>query len=360
VTVVPGINDLPRVSIAALPTPLYELERLRRALGGGPRLYVKRDDNTGLALGGNKARKLEFLMAEVMAAGADTVITVGGPQSNHCRMTAAICARLGLSCILVLTGERPPILNGNLLLDAIAGAELVFAPGGEGLPDGDTIMAHVADRARARGAKPHIIPLGGSTPTGALGYAAAMFEVAGQAAPLGLAFDHIVLASGSGGTQAGIEAALRILRYPARAHGISVSRAAAALQQRVAEIGVGCARLLDLDVEIAPSEVIVHDGYVGEGYGKVTDGCLEAVRLTARHEGVFLDTVYTGKAMAGLIDLVRRGVFGDGEKVLFIHTGGAPALFVYERYFQETVGGADGVDGADRGGQAGQGRNGQS
>ncbi|MGQ9717805.1 MAG: D-cysteine desulfhydrase family protein [Anaerolineae bacterium] len=312
----------PRVPIAHLPTPLEMLPRLT-ALLGGPQLWVKRDDQTGLATGGNKARKLEFLVAEALAQGADTLVTCGAAQSNHARQTAAAAARFGLACTLVLRGEPPPQAQGNLLLDQLLGAEIVWA----GADDLTARLEETADALRSRGRRPYIVPYGGSNPVGVCGYIAAMEELLAQAASIGVFFDPIVLASSSGGTQAGLMVAARALGYRGRILGISVDLPAGPLRRRMAELAAATADHLGLPLSFAPEDFAVEDGYLGGGYGVIGDREREAIRLLARTEGLLLDPVYTGRAFGGLIDLIRRGAFSPQERVLFWHTGGVAGLF---------------------------------
>ncbi len=312
----------PRVSIAHLPTPLEMLPRLTAHLGG-PQLWAKRDDQTGLATGGNKTRKLEFLVAEALAQGADTLVTCGAAQSNHARQTAAAAARFGLACTLVLRGEPPPQAQGNLLLDELLGAEIVWA----GADDLTARLEETADALRSRGRRPYVVPYGGSNPVGVCGYVAAMEELLAQAAQAGLSFDHIVLASSSGGTQAGLTVAARALNYRGRILGISVDLPADPLRRRMAELATATADHLGLPLTFAPEDFAVEDGYRGGGYGVISDLEREAIRLLARTEGLLLDPVYTGRAFGGLIDLIRRGVFSPQERVLFWHTGGVAGLF---------------------------------
>jgi len=311
-----------RVSIAHLPTPLEMLPRLTAYLGG-PQLWAKRDDQTGLATGGNKTRKLEFLVAEALAQGADTLVTCGAAQSNHARQTAAAAARFGLACTLVLRGEPPPQAQGNLLLDELLGAEIVWA----GADDLTARLEETADALRSRGRRPCIVPYGGSNPVGVCGYVAAMEELLAQAAQMGLSFDHIVLASSSGGTQAGLTVAARALGYRGRILGISVDLPADPLRRRMAELATATADHLGLPLAFAPEDFAVEDGYRGGGYGVINDLEREAIRLLARTEGLLLDPVYTGRAFGGLIDLIRRGAFSPRERVLFWHTGGVAGLF---------------------------------
>lgn len=317
-------ENLSRVSIAHLPTPLEEMPRLSEVLGG-PRLLVKRDDQTGLATGGNKARKLEFLVADALEKGADTIITAGAVQSNHARQTAAAAVRFGLRCCLVLSGESPSRWNGNLLLDELLGAEIRWA----GERDREQTMEEVAGEMTRLGRCPYIIPIGGSNPVGSAGYVAAMEELMGQLAERDLQVDRVILPSGSGGTQAGLMVGAKALGFAGRIEGIGVSRTKEALKPRLEELVAETAAFLRLDLSFASEDFIVHDDYLGEGYARMGLPEREAIRLSAHTEGLLVDPVYTGRAMAGLIDLIRRGIFGPDETVIFWHTGGTPALFAY-------------------------------
>jgi D-cysteine desulfhydrase family pyridoxal phosphate-dependent enzyme len=313
-------SRLPRLAFAHLPTPIELLPRLSAAVGG-PRLSVKRDDQTGLALGGNKARKLEFLLAEAQANGARTLITTGAAQSNQCRQTAAAASRFGFDCILVLPGAAPPAANGNLLLDHLLGAEVIWS-GTEAAGDA---MQRVFDEAWAAGRRPYRIPYGASSPVGAAGYIAAMFEFMDQAA----AADVIIVASSSGGTQAGMVAGARLAGFKGRVIGVSVDVPAGELQSRVAQLASESASVWGQPMKVTPEEVEVTDRYIGGGYGVLGELEREAIRLFARTEGLLLDPVYTARAAGGMIDMVRRGELKPGEQVLFWHTGGYPALFAY-------------------------------
>jgi len=303
--------------LAHRPTPVEPLDRLTEWLGG-PRLYVKRDDQTGLALGGNKARKLEHLCAEALALGCDTLVTGGGPQSNHCRMTAAAANRLGLHCHLALAGDAPGRPSGNLLLDHLLGAD-VHVTGAREYYDIEASIEALAEEVREDGGRPYAIPVGGASVTGALGYVDAAREVAGQLAE---PVDWIVVADGSGGTHAGLLAGLEAAQT--RILGVDVGTRPD-LDERVPELAAATAGAVG---RAAPDgEVHIDRTRFGAGYGKPTPECLEAIRAAARLEGLILDPVYTGKAMAGLIGWIREGRFTDRQSVLFWHTGGAPALF---------------------------------
>jgi len=313
-----------RVSIAHLPTPLERLPRLTAQLGG-PELWIKRDDQTGLATGGNKSRKLEFLVADARSQDADTLITGGAAQSNHARQTAAAAAKFGLERVLVLQGEEPSQVRGNLLLDRLLGAEVVWAED-RPLPE---VMGQVAEELRAAGRRPYVVPYGGSNPVGASGYVAAMEELLAQCKERDLHFDHILLPSSSGGTQAGLAVGARALGFEGRILGISIDLLDGALQRLLADLATATAEHLKLGFVFAPEDFAVNDDYLGGGYGVVSDLERGAILAMARTEGVLLDPVYTGRAFGGLLDLIRRGVFGDGERVLFWHTGGTTGLFGY-------------------------------
>ena len=320
-------DHLCRFPLAQLPTPVEFLAALSRFLGG-PQLLIKRDDQTGLALGGNKTRKLEFLLAEALAQGADTVLTAGAAQSNHCRQTAAAAARAGLHCELVLGGEPPERPNGNLLLDLILGATIHWT----GPERRGERLAEVAEQLRAQGRRPYIIPYGGSNAVGAAGYVRAMEELLAQLAARGQRVDHIVFASSSGGTQAGLMAGAKAAGFQGQVLGIRIDKGYprdGPYEMHLVKLAQATADHVGLGVEITAADCAVNADYVGGGYGVVGDLEREAIRLMARHEGVLLDPVYTGRAFGGLLDLIRRQVFSRAEKVLFWHTGGAPALFAY-------------------------------
>lgn len=316
-------DTLPRIHLAHLPTPLEEMPRLRQALGGGPRLWIKRDDQTGLATGGNKARKLEFLVAEALEQGADTLVTVGAAQSNHCRQTAAAAAKFGLGCALVLSGDPPPPpWNGNLLLDVLLGADLHWARD----EDRSEAAVRVVETLRANGAQPFYFGVGGSVPTGAAGYVAAVEELHEQLQRREIPLDRIVFASGSAGTQAGILVGIKALGMDVRVEGIDVS-AIEGLRAEIQSLAPATAAHLGLELRFSDAETIVHRAYGTPGYAILTDAEREAIHLLARTEGILVDPVYTGRALAGLIDLVRTGVYREGESVLFWHTGGVAGLF---------------------------------
>lgn len=320
----------PRVHLAHLPTPLEPLERLSRHLGG-PRLWIKRDDCTGLSTGGNKTRKLEFLMGDALAQGADTVITQGATQSNHVRQTAAAAAKLGLECHLLLedrTGftSADYTQNGNVLLDRLHGAFISRRPAHT---DMDAEMRVLADELRAGGRKPYVIPGGGSSPVGALGYASCALELVHQANERGLAIGHVVLATGSAGTQGGFVTGLAAMNAHVPVLGICVSARKEEQEAKVLALAERTAAHLGAPGVVRREQIVANSDYVGEGYGLPTDGMREAVKLLAGKEGILLDPVYTGKAFAGLIDHIRKGFFPEDSDVVFLHTGGIAGLFGY-------------------------------
>jgi D-cysteine desulfhydrase family pyridoxal phosphate-dependent enzyme len=292
---------------------------------GGPALWIKRDDQTGLATGGNKTRKLEFLVADALQQRATTLITVGAPQSNHVRQTAAAAARAGLNSALVLRGAAPPVRTGNILLDDLVGAEILWA----GTRPLDEVAAEAAEELSARGQRPYVIPLGGSNPIGATGYVAAMLEFVEQARASGLRFDAIVFATSSGGTQSGLVLGAKLSGYTDRVLGISVDQRADQLVPLLVDLANATSQHIRAAITFSTQDFEVNDHYLGGGYAVLGDPEREAIRLCARTEGVLVDPVYTGRALAGLIDLIRAGEFKPGQNVLFWHTGGTPALFAY-------------------------------
>ena len=298
----------PRVRLAHLPTPIEELRRLGEALSGGPRLLVKRDDQTGLAFGGNKTRKLEFLIAEAQAQGAKTIISGGALQSNHCRQTAAAAAKFGFECILVLNGKAGDSPSGNLLLDNLLDAQIRM------IPDRnlrDKVLRETFEECASTGKQPYLVPYGGSSPTGALAYAYAAEEIMAQAARP----DWIVFATSSGGTQAGLVLGQRMFGCAGKILGISVDESEDWLTRRVSELASDASEKLGPRFDFAPEDVMVNAEYCRAGYGVVTEREREAIQLFARYEGLLLDPVYTGRAAAGLIDLIRKGFFKSSDTV---------------------------------------------
>ena len=313
---------IPALDLWTPPSPVHDLPRLGAALGGGPRLLVKRDDAIPFGFGGNKVRKIAIVAAAAVAEGADTLLSVGGVQSNSARVVAAVAARIGLRCVLVLNGTRPDRPTANALLDGLLGAELHYV---ESREDRAPTMARIADGLRREGRRPYEIPLGASTPLGALGFARAVGEMVQQ----GVAPDVIVHATSSGGTQAGLVAGCALHGLPTRVLGISADDPADAIRGTVRAVIAGMGGLLGVGgAELADARAIeVDDGHVGGGYGVPSEASREAVDLMARHEALFVDHTYTAKALAGLIHHVRRGSFAAGETVLFWHTGGQVGLF---------------------------------
>lgn len=338
------LNSVPRCSLCHLPTPLEKLENLSRKLELN--VYIKRDDETGLAMGGNKSRKLEFIMADALAQGANSIVTWAGMQSNWCRQTAAAARRVGIQPFLVLFKRPglPATLDGNVLLDEILGADVTIVD----LPKGALIdkleqvsqfIEPVDRRAQGEGNRPYIAPIGGSLPEGsmkrplgALGYVDAMLELAEQAAQKQLTFDYLICATGSGGTHAGLVAGKKLLSLRTRIVGISVSDKREEIVSAVAKIAAQTVEEFTHDHAgplILPDEVIAFDSYVGAGYGLLNQRVVEAIGTLAEEEGILLDPVYTGKAMAGFLNLAKSGYFERGSNIVFLHTGGTPALFPY-------------------------------
>jgi D-cysteine desulfhydrase len=313
------MKEIPRLHFAHLPTPIEELPRLTEAFGG-PLLVVKRDDQTGLAFGGNKTRKLEFLLAEAREQGARMLISAGAMQSNHCRQTAAAAARFGFECTLVLTGERPAQASANFLLDRMFGAQIVTV---EDRAYRDQILQETFDKAAEDGKNPYLVPYGGSSSTGALGYAFALKELIDQQVQV----DWIVFGTSSGGTHAGLVLGQRAFGFKGKVLGISIDESKEWLQEHVSALATLSSEKIGERIKFAPADVLANADYCRAGYGVLTDAEREALDLFAKKEGLLLDPVYTGRAAAGMMDLIRKGFFKKSETVLFWHTGGQPALF---------------------------------
>jgi L-cysteate sulfo-lyase len=324
----------PRIRLGHFPTPLEPMDNLTRLLGG-PRLWIKRDDCTGLSSGGNKTRKLEFLLAEAIAQKADIVITQGATQSNHARQTVAAAAKLGMQCHILLedrTGytQFNYVENGNVLLDRLHGATVERRAGGSNM-QGE--MEAVAKQLERAGHRPYVIPGGGSTPVGALGYVNAALELVNQSVELGLRIDHLVHATGSAGTQAGLVVGLQAMHSAIQVLGVGVRAAKEKQESMVYDLACRTWAHMGLNGELARSSVQANCDYVGDGYGIPTPAMVEAVTLLATTEGILLDPVYSGKGMAGLIDLIRKGNFTKDQNVVFLHTGGSVSLFGYPDIF---------------------------
>lgn len=320
-------ENIPRESLGFFPTPLVELSKLSKKLNG-PRIFMKRDDNTGLALGGNKTRKLEFILGDALAQGADTIVTAGAAQSNHCRQTAAAAASLGLECHLVLGGKEPEHFDGNLLLDKVFGCSIHWAGKnrkGEDIPQ-------LVEQLKNEGKKPYVVPYGGSNELGALAFVEAFKELECQQKNINTPFTHIVFASSSGGTQAGLMLGKKILQSSCQIVGINIDKGETdkvPFNQYIVSLANSTSKLIGENHKFSAEDLTLNSDYVGEGYGVVGSLENEAILLTAQTEGILLDPVYTGRAMGGLIAMIRSGKIKKTDSVLFWHTGGAPALFAY-------------------------------
>lgn len=324
--------ELPRQPLGFFPTPLHELANLGRALKG-PRIFIKRDDQTGLAFGGNKTRKLEYILGRALAEGADTLITAGAIQSNHCRQTAAAAASLQMPCHLVLGGCAPETANGNLLLDQLLAAKIHWT--GEHRKGED--IPRIEQQLRNEGRKPFVVPYGGSNELGATGFVEALCELDSQTFAMQIDFDHIVFASSSGGTHAGLMVGKKLLNKNYQLSGIAIDKVGSAdksVSQMIMELARSTARHLEVDCQFSENDLTLNENYTGGGYGVIGEAEKEAIRMLAQYEGILLDPVYTGRAMAGLIDLIRKGSFKKDEFVLYWHTGGAPALFASAQELQ--------------------------
>lgn len=324
----------PRVSLAQLPTPLHDAVRLRGALGGPtrcPRILLKRDDLTALGLGGNKARKLEYLVADALAQGATTLITTGAVQSNHARMTAAAACVAGLRCVLVLTSTTSePALAGNLLLDRLYGAKVRLVPAIDpmlAVGQDEAVVAEVVAEEAAQGRKPYVIPVGGSSGIGVFGYVGGTTELIEQLSEADVTPSRLYYASGSRGTQAGLTLGALLCEAPYRVYGVAVSAGEPEKIERAKRIANEAAARLDLPERLDREHLVTDQSFIGDGYGIPTNGGLEAIELLARSEAILLDPCYTSKGMAALIGHVRRGELGPADTVVFLHTGGMPAVF---------------------------------
>ena len=325
-----NLSDFPRVHLAHLPTPLEHMSRLSEHLGG-PEIFVKRDDCTGLATGGNKTRKLEFSMGEAVKQGADTIITVGAIQSNHVRQAAAAACKLGMACEVLLESRvsDPSEIyakSGNVFLDRIFGANLRQFDAGT---DFNVAMKSVADEVRGVGGTPYIIPGGASNAVGALGYVDCGVEMLGQFKEQNLTIDHLVSATGSAGTHAGLAVGLRASGNDLPILGIGVNAPQDVQEERVYKLAVETAELVGAKDCVAREDIIADCSYIGSGYGMPTESMNEAILMLARFEGLLFDPVYSGKALAGMIDYVRQGRFTKGQNIVFLHTGGSAGLFAY-------------------------------
>jgi len=326
------LENLPRFHLAEFPTPIHSLASFSKACNG-PAIFMKRDDSTSLGMGGNKIRKLEFLVGEALSQEKDTLVTAGGLQSNHCRLTAAAARKAGLSCDLVLNGEKPERSSGNLLLDKIFGADIHFCDRKER----DRKLNSVADALEANGRNPYVIPVGGSNSTGATGYVNAMFELETQLRNMQLQLDAIVFATSSGGTQAGLALGAKIIDFTGEVLGISIDQTKTGdepFPPILADLANATARKIGAPIELHADDFALNCDYLGAGYAIPGDMEFKAIRDLARHEGILLGPVYTARAMGGLTDLIKKGYFTQDQTVLFWHTGGAPELFAWTTQLQ--------------------------
>ncbi|MCM3711529.1 D-cysteine desulfhydrase [Sporosarcina luteola] len=328
----------PRRRYTHAKTPIEKLTHLTKLLNG-PTIYIKRDDLLGLAGGGNKTRKLEFLIADAIRNGADTIVTGGALQSNHCRLTLAAAIKEGLKCQLILeegvATPYNPNANGNNLLFNLLGAESIKV-----VPHGSDMLAEMhalGEELAMAGRTPYVVPIGGSNELGSVGYAACAQEILQQSFEDGLVFDDVVVASGSGGTQAGLIVGFHASSAPINVHGINVSRPNETQIPLITNLVHQTADYLNVSDNHLADHVHCYDGYVGEGYTIPTQGMIEAVQMLARTEGILLDSVYTGKVMAGLIDLIRKGAFKKEDNVLFVHTGGSTSLYANPTLFDDDL-----------------------
>ncbi|MEA2078180.1 MAG: D-cysteine desulfhydrase family protein [Candidatus Marinimicrobia bacterium] len=318
---------LQKITLAQLPTPLHELPNLADKLGFDGKLYIKRDDLTGLAAGGNKSRKLEYLMAEALKRDTDTIITTGGLQSNHCIQTVAAAKKLNLDCHIVLSGDKPKALNGNLFLDLLTGATVHYVK----RPDRDSRMHELAEKLRKAGKHPYVIPVGGSNALGTVGYTMAMPEVVRQMELMNIKCDRIIVASSSGGTMAGMVLGAKIAGFTGKITGISIDRVMTgkeAFPPELAELANKAAELLELDIKLTAGDFELEYDYLGDGYAVVGDNERNAIKTLAQSEGIFIGPVYTGRAMGALMDCIQKGKWKN-ETILFWHTGDTAALFEY-------------------------------
>jgi len=315
-----------RIHLANLPTRIEKLERLSKALGG-LEIYIKRDDQTGTEISGNKIRKLEYSVKEAMDSGCDYLITCGGIQSNHCRATAAVAVKLGMKCCLVLRGTDSTQPEGNLLIDRLLGSDIRFVTAEEYSNEKSEIMESIKNEMEQKGFKPYIIPEGASNGIGSFGYYTAMEEIIQQEKELNISFDCIVLAVGSGGTYSGLWLANKLLNHPSDIYGINVCDDAKYFKERIQEILYESMKYMDVNVQVLQEDINIVDGYVGRGYALSRPEELKFIHDLAKLEGIILDPVYTGKAMYGLTEEIKKGTFKDYRNILFIHTGGLFGLF---------------------------------
>ena len=327
------LETIPRIQLCSLPTPILHLKSLTKHLDGA-NIYIKRDDLTGIAFGGNKNRKLEFLLADAKEKQSDVIITEGALQSNHCLQTAASALKTGFNCELVLSGEIPQSITGNLLLDQILDVKIHRVKDSSKRKE---LMQQLEMELKKKGKTPYIIPTGGSTKIGALGYINCILEVKKQSNDINIAFDHLVHATGSGGTQSGLIIGKELYYPELNIIGISVGDKKEDLEKEIRNIMIDFKKKWKFNLDINNSGIKVLDGYSGKGYGIPSEEMIQAVKMVAKLEGIFLDPVYSGKAMVGLIDLIKSRKISQGSNVLFLHSGGGPALFSYSSEFGKPV-----------------------
>lgn len=321
----------PRLNMLNYPTAFHELKNLKKELNFKGNIYIKRDDCTEIGLGGNKSRKLDYIMYDVLDKDYDTVITVGGPQSNHCRQTLAFANKLGLECHLILNGENVGHRQGNLFLFHLMGGKIHYIKDGNNF---NQAAEDLKEKLVNKGKKPYIIPLGASIPLGSLAYIDSLKEISGQGRERNLNIRHIFIASGSGGTQAGLEVGSKMYLPECKIHGISVSKSAPEMKSLVSDLANKLTKFIDKDFRFTEDDICIYDEYYGEEYGQPTLEGNEAIKRLSRTEGILLDPVYTGKAMSGLIDLLKKDEFKEGEDIVFLHTGGSPAIFNFVDSFK--------------------------
>lgn len=320
-----------KLNMVTYPTAFHELKNLRKKLNSNQNIYIKRDDCTEMGLGGNKSRKLDYIMYEALYKNCDTVITVGGSQSNHCRQTLAFANSLGLECHLILNGEKEEAKQGNLFLFDLMGAKITYI---EDKDDFNQAAEELKRELEIKGRKPYIIPLGASVPLGSIAYIDSLKEIAVQGKERDLNIKHIFLATGSAGTQAGLELGCKMYLPKCKVHGVSVGKGALEMKSLVSDLANQTAKFIGKDFLFNKDDICVHDQYYGQGYAVPSNKGNQAVKTVAKEEGIILDPVYTGKAMSGLIDMLKKDEFKQGEDIVFLHTGGSPAIFNFTGSFK--------------------------
>ena len=325
------LSKIPRINLGSFPTPISRLDKLSQQLENTT-IFIKRDDMPFVSLGGNKIRKLEFLMADVIGKKADVIVTTGGTQSNWAQLTTVVAATHGVDSVLLLEGTPNAELQGNYLIDRIAGAEVRWIT--ESAYSGiDKLLEGVADELRSRGRRPYVISIGGSTPLGDIGYVLCGLEIVEQAVRMGVDFDHVIITTGSGGTTAGLVLGLKMFNPSIRVTGFSIARSKEELVPLIVNIANESAELIDTDVRVKENDFDIVEDYIGDGYASKTEESINAIKLLLRTEGILLDPIYTGKAFAGMLAELKKGRFKKGSNILFVHTGGYGGVFGFSRYF---------------------------